>query len=238
MALRSRQLQLALESQSRWGGVRAGAGRKPGSFRRDPHRRRAPLASRHPCHVTLKVDKDLPSLRTAELVAELERSWGEVREGGRFRLVHYSIQCDHVHMIIESGSARDLACGLKSIAARFARGVKRVFHRAGRVLADRCHVHVLRTPREVRNAIAYVLLNSRRHLAKRGRALPRIAWIDPASSGRWFSGWRTGAPPSHEPPAVAAPRTWLLSVGWRRRGLMDTAEVPGREVGGREQSHA
>jgi hypothetical protein len=46
-----------------------------------------------------------------------------------------------------------------------------VFRRAGQVLADRCHVHVLRTPREVRNAIAYVLLNARRHLAKAGRAL-------------------------------------------------------------------
>ena len=78
-------------------------------------------------------------------------------------------------MIVEAASARDLACGLKAIAARFARGVNRVFRRAGRVLADRCHVHVLRTPREVRNAIAYVLLNARRHLAKRGRALPADA---------------------------------------------------------------
>ena len=227
MALRSRQLQLDLESPSRWGGVRGGAGRKPGPTRRDPHRRRAPLASRHPCHVTLKVEKHIPPLRIARLVAELERSWREACERGRFRLVHYSIQNDHVHMIVEASSARDLACGLKAVAARFARGVNRVFHRAGRVLADRCHVRVLRTPREVRNAIAYVLLNARRHLAKRGRALPGIARIDPASSGRWFAGWRTPAPRVRDPPAVAAPRTWLLSVGWRRRGLISAAEVPG-----------
>jgi REP element-mobilizing transposase RayT len=173
------------------------------------------------------VEKDVPALRNAKLVAELERSWREGCERGRFRLVHYSIQHDHVHMIVEAVSARDLACGLKAIAARFARGVNRVFHRAGRVLADRCHVHVLRTPREVRNAIAYVLLNARRHLAKNGHALPRVGRIDPASSGRWFSGWRKGPPPSHDPPAVAAPRTWLLSIGWRRRGLIDTAEIPG-----------
>jgi hypothetical protein len=161
-------------------------------------------------------------------VAELERSWREACERGRFRLVHYSVQNDHVHLIVEAGSARDLACGLKAIAARFARGVNRVFRRAGRVLGDRCHVHVLRTPREVRNAIAYVLLNARRHLAKQGRRPPAIARVDPASSGRWFSGWLRGAPPSHDPPAVAAPRTWLLSVGWRRRGLIDSAEIPGR----------
>jgi REP element-mobilizing transposase RayT len=228
MTLRSRQLQLELASRSRWGGERVGAGRKPGPRRCDPHRRRAPLAARHPCHVTLKVGKDVPSLRSARLVAELERSWREACERERFRLVHYSVQNDHVHMIVEASSARDLSCGLKSIAARFARGVNRVFHRAGRVLSDRSHVHVLRTPREVRNAIAYVLLNARRHLAKSGRALPRLASIDPASSGRWFAGWRTPASPSHDPPAVAAARTWLLSMGWRRQGLIDVAEVPGR----------
>jgi REP element-mobilizing transposase RayT len=220
-------MQLNLGSLSRWGGARTGAGRKPGANRRDPHRRRAPLASRHPCHVTLKVRKDIPPLRTAKLVAELERSWREACERERFRLVHYSVQNDHVHMIVEASSARDLACGLKAIVSRFARGVNRVFHRVGGVLADRCHVHMLRTPREVRNAIAYVLLNARRHLAKRGRALPRIACIDPASSGRWFAGWRTIAPPVREPPPVATARTWLLSVGWRKRGLIDVTEVPG-----------
>jgi REP element-mobilizing transposase RayT len=227
MAMRSRQLQLELATRSKWGGARPGAGRKPGPVRRDPHQRRAPLASRHPCHVTLKVEKDVPALRTARLVAELERSWREACERERFRLVHCSIQSDHVHMVVEAASARDLACGLKSIAARFARGVNRVFHRAGRVLADRCHVHVLRTPREVRNAIAYVLLNARRHLAKRGRELPRSARIDPASSARWFSGWRSEPPVARDPPAVAAPRTWLLHLGWRRRGLIDSAEIPG-----------
>jgi hypothetical protein len=175
----------------------------------------------------LKVRKDVPSLRSAKLVAELERSWREVRDRGRIRLVHYSIQRDHVHMIVESLGARELACGLKSIAARFARAVNRVFRRSGPVLADRCHVHVLRSLREVRNAIAYVLLNARRHLAKQGRALPLVARIDPASSGRWFSGWRTPAPPSRDPPAVSEPRTWLLTIGWRRQGLLDPAEVPG-----------
>jgi hypothetical protein len=150
-----------------------------------------------------------------------------VCERRRFRLVHYSIQIDHVHMIVEANSPWDLACGLKSIVARLARGVNRVFCRAGRVLADRCHVHVLRTSHEVRNAISYALLNARRHLAKQGHALPRIARIDPASSGRWFSGWRSPAPPARDPPVVAAPRTWLLAIGWRSRGLIDASEVPG-----------
>ena len=204
VALEARQLRLDLTTPSKWG-----AGRKPGPLARDPHRRRAPLASRHPCHVTLKVQRDVPSLRSARFVAEMERSWRRACERGRFRLVHYSIQHDHVHLIVEAASAHDLACGLKSIAARFARGVNRVFRRAGRVLADRSHVHV------------------RRHLAKSGRALPRITRIDPASSGRWFSGWCTSAPPAVDPAAISVPRTWLMRIGGRRRGLIDESEVPG-----------
>ena len=130
-----------------------------------------------------------------------------------------------------SVSARDLANGLKAIGSRFARAVNRVFRRVGPVLADRAHVHVLRTPREVRHAIAYVLLNARRHAAKLGCLLGgRPVRIDPASSGRWSEAWRTPPTRAPDPPAVAAPRTWLLAVGWRRHGLVDPDEVPGRRA--------
>jgi REP element-mobilizing transposase RayT len=169
----------------------------------------------------------VPALRSRRLLSELERSWREVREGTRFRIVHYSVQGNHVHLLVEAASAADLACGLKSVVARFARVVNRVFKRVGQVLADRCHVHVLRTPREVRNAIAYVLLNARRHLVKAGRALPRVAAIDPASSGRWFEGWAERFSPASDRPAVAAARTWLLRTGWRRHGPIHPDEVPG-----------
>lgn len=225
---RARQLALDLRPPARWGGSRPGAGRKPGPKRRDPHRRRAPLAARHPCHVTLKVRAGLPSLRSQRFVAELERSWRFACDRGRFRLVHYSIQGDHAHVIVEAASAHDLACGLKAIAARLARAVHRVFRLRGRVLADRAHVHVLRTPREVRHAIAYVLLNARRHAAQLGARVR--AWrvqIDPGSSGRWFDGWRSKQPRAPDEPAVAPPRTWLLAVGWRRHRLVDPGEVPG-----------
>ena len=230
MAKRSRQLDLDLRETARWGGRRAGAGRKCGPSPRHARRPRAPLASCNPCHVTLKVRRGLPSLRTMKLVREWERSLAAACERGRFRVTQYSIQNDHVHMIVEAASKKDLASGMKSIGSRLARAVNRIFRRRGAVLADRYHLHVLRTPREVRHALAYVLLNARRHLAKLGRVLPRAPRIDPASSGRFFSGWNRRFHPSSSsfpPPPVAPPRTWLLRVGWRRHGLIDPAEVPG-----------
>ena len=135
-----------------------------------------------------------------------------------------------MHLVVEAASARHLANGMKALAARFARGVNRVLARSGAVLADRYHLRILRTPREVRSAIAYVLLNVRKHWRQSHGVAPPVR-LDEASSGRWFDGWRRrpgeGPYARAGPRDVALPRTWLLAAGWRRHGLIDPAEVPG-----------
>jgi hypothetical protein len=153
-------------------------------------------------------------------------------ERGEFRVLHYSLQRDHVHLIVEADSARALACGMKSIGARLARAVNRVFRHAGAVLDGRYHLRWLRTPREVRTALAYVLLNVRKHWRQRFGRNPPVR-LDVASSGRWFDGWSdptfTGETTciGQKPPEVSPARTWLARVGWRRHGLVDPREVPG-----------
>jgi REP element-mobilizing transposase RayT len=173
--------------------------------------------------VTLRLRDGVPSLRTVRLVRELERSFRAARERDGFRLVHYSLQSNHVHMLVEANGPDALARGMKSLGARIARAVNRIFGRRGAVLADRYHARVLRTPREVRNALRYVLLNARRHLGERARATTKV---DPASSGRWFDGWRRRATAA-DSPCVSKPRSWLLAVGWRRHGLISASEVHG-----------
>jgi hypothetical protein len=123
---------------------------------------------------------------------------------------------------------------MMAIGARLARAVNRVVGRSGRVLADRYHVRLLPTPREVRNALRYVLLNARRHAAAVRSAMTQAARLDPASSARWFDGWKRkgseiGEAEEDRPRkrSVARPRTWLLTAGWRRHGLLDPADVPG-----------
>ena len=165
-------------------------------------------------------------MRSVQLVRALERSFREARDRGDFRLVHYSFQATHAHLLVETDDADALARGMMAVGARIARALNRTFRRSGRVLAARFHARVLRTPREVRNALAYVLLNARRHARRVWRAIR----IDPASSGRWFDGWRRM--PLDESrdvvaTSVARPRTWLLAVGWRRHGLIDPDETPG-----------
>jgi hypothetical protein len=169
-------------------------------------------------------------------VREIERTFaaGCARPG--FRLVHYSLQGNHAHLIVEAHDRNALGRGMMAIGARLARSVNRVAGRTGRVLSERYHLRLLSTPKEVRNALRYVLLNARRHAAAARKAVPGTALLDPASSARWFDGWRrhadaaahstTGADPPHRRP-VARARTWLLTVGWRRYGLLDPEDVPG-----------
>jgi hypothetical protein len=177
----------------------------------------------------------LPSLRTVRIVREIERTFavGCVRPG--FRVVHYSLQGNHAHLIVEASDRDALGRGMMAVGSRLSRAVNRVAKRRGPVLADRYHLRLLRTPKEVRAALRYVLLNARHH-AGHLRAKPaRLISLDPASSGRWFDGWKRGVSlavdeaGSHPPgrPAVARARTWLLTVGWRRHGLLDPRDVPG-----------
>ena len=116
---------------------------------------------------------------------------------------------------------------MKSVGIRRAKAVNRVPARTGPVLLGRYHVRALKTPREVRNALAYVLLNARKHWKERRGVAPPVR-LDEASSGRWFQGWkRRPRGPSGGTREVAPARTWLLTAGWRRHGLVHAAGVPG-----------
>ncbi len=222
------QLELALKAPSRWGGSRIGAGRKAGTGRCVPHTSRPSLSRHHPSHVTLRVRPGVPSLRSVRFVRDLERSLREAKDRAGFRVIAYSVQRDHFHFLVEADDARALGRGMKSVGARIARAAHRVFGGRGPVLKERYHQRVVRSPREARHALAYVILNARKHAAALGQRLLReVTTVDPASSARWFSGWGRALPPAVDDPAVAAPRTWLLRVGWRRHGLIDPSEIPG-----------
>ena len=173
------------------------------------------MPKRATAHVTLRVRRDVPSLRSRRFIREFHARMGAGCERGEFRVCHHSIQRDHVHLVVETISKEALGRGMKSVGTRLARTVNRVFGRVGPVLFGRYHLRVLRTPREVRNALAYVLLNARKHWRQRNGIAPPVV-LDIASSGAWFDGWKR-PPPNAEPTIpsrVARPRYWLLRKGW------------------------
>lgn len=207
MARVNRQKQLAFEIKTH-GGRRAGSGRKKVRIGEPNHVRREKVTDRTPVHVTLKLQKSLPSLRTRSAFLRFADA---VRGAEKFglRVMHFSIQADHVHLIAEADTSREFAKGMQSLAIRFAKAIRKEIkneHKSDikigikngiRTLSEnlgvfrgRYHAHVLKTPAEVRHALEYVLQNTARHWEKAaekagGKAAGKVAkvlMLDPLSS--------------------------------------------------------
>ena len=152
-----------------WGGKREGAGRKHTRARRGVvHRRRPVLKRRFPVHVTWRMRKDVAFLRRPRCFRALARAFWRGANRFGFRLVHYSVQGNHLHLLVEARDERSLSRGMNGLGVRVARGLNRVLGRRGKVLEERYHGHILRTPTEVRRARHYLLQNAKRHYAHRG----------------------------------------------------------------------
>jgi putative transposase len=206
-------VQLELRPRA-WGGRRKGAGR-PKRVRQTgdpmPHYQR-PQFKRLPVHITLRVLRDVGNLRTKECFKELKRAF---RLGGdRFgmRLNEFSVQANHLHLIVEANDKEALARGLQGLAIRVAKAINRASGREGSVFADRYHAHLLKTPTEVRNAVVYVRRNFHKHVKKNtGRTVP-ATWRDPYSAANDEAVWDLVLENGElvGTLVVAAPSTWLL----------------------------
>ena len=203
-----RQLVLDLP---KWGGGRKGAGRPrkhphPGLVGPGvPHLARPELCPRHPVHVTLRIVPGVGYLRAYSRAQIIEVVFRIVRELHGMRIIHYSIQRNHLHLIVEVESTEALSRAMQGLAIRLAKRLNDLAGRHGPVFADRYHAHILASRRETARAVRYVLGNYRHHT--REHLPPR--WDDPLSSARYLP-----TPPREDAP-VTAPRTWLLRVGWQ-----------------------
>lgn len=184
-----------------WGGKRKGAGRKPkGRKAGVRHEPRPAFPSRHPVHVTMRTLPAAGFLRGYRLLRAIEGALCEAKERFGLRVVHFSIQGNHLHLLVEADGPAALARGIQGLAIRIAKAINRARDRHGKVFADRYHGRALATRREVANALRYILENFRHHL--RPDVAP--AGADPCSSATWLT-----APLTEDAPVVA-PRTWLM----------------------------
>ena len=198
----------------KWGGARSGSGRKRLAVRPSvPHRTRPEVSSRCPVHVSIRIVEECESLRRRAAYHVVREAIADACEQFSTRIVHFSVMSNHVHLICETLDSKALSRAVKGLCVRLARRLNRLWQRSGAVIEARYHARALKTPREVKNAIAYLLQNARRH------GLP-YAGPDPCSSGVWFDGWERilNDDPLRTKSPLPLPRTWLLSVGWRRHG--------------------
>jgi putative transposase len=228
---RGEQLELrARPEPPKWGGKRAGAGRKKTGRRVGvAHRARPEHSWRFPLHVTMRAVEGLPTLRERALFGvicdAIAAANTEAKLRDSFRVLQFSVQTNHLHLFVEADDADTLSRGIQGLAIRLARRINGALRsakgrRRGSVWNGRYHARELKTPREVRNGLVYVLHNLKKHRpAERG--------LDVCSSAAAFTGWR-----DFEPAApldwLPRPRTWLARTGWKRahRGLLFVGERP------------
>ncbi len=145
------QLRLKIPRQRTHGGQRKGAGRKPKRDRAGvSHHGRDEVTRDTPVHVTLRVLDHVWNLRSRRCHAVVRAALAGMKDRRDFRVVHYSVQGNHLHLLAEADGNRELSEGLQH---------------------------------------------------------------DPAPQGV-----------SDVP--VKLPETWLLRMGWRRRGLVAASETP------------
>lgn len=218
-----------------WGGARKGAGRPKTGKRKDTvHRTRPEVSGRHAQHVVLRVRKDVPRLRRGKIYRALRKTLSRHLGQLGFAVVHVSIQHNHLHFLVEAGTKRALRSGMQGLAISAAKAINRVCKRKGKVFEYRYHATAIRTPKQARHALSYVLNNWRRHNEDERALAARFAAIDPYSTAVAFDGWkewREAVLPdgfdSFPPLEVAPPRTWLLRIGWQRHGAISIHETPG-----------
>ncbi|MDB4934006.1 MAG: hypothetical protein JWP87_978 [Labilithrix sp.] len=225
------QLEFAFRGR---GGARKGAGRKPRAERVGflPHTPRARHRRYEPVHVTARAVRSAPNLRSQTVFAALRAIFARASEKG-FRLVHFSVQGNHVHLIVEADDGVAFARGVQRLLSRAAMAINALARRAGKLWRDRHDRQPLTTPSQVRNALVYVLFNHRKHELESGNPSDAaLGGLDTCSSTAWFEDWSpSAAPPRSDPartgpPLVVPPRTWLARKGWKRRGLLRLDELP------------
>jgi putative transposase len=194
----SRQLSLDLRTH---GGKRRHAGRKPkGKVALVSHAARPRFERPMPAHVTLKVRREVPNLRSSRRFEVIRKCFKAARGAHGMRLVEFSVLGDHLHLLVEADSNIALSRGVQGLAVRLARRLNQLLQRSGKLFADHYHSHLLHSPTEVSRAINYVRHNAERHYGEKGP--------DMFSSG--------GA---HAAELLAEAKGWLLRVGWRRAAV-------------------
>jgi putative transposase len=213
----------AAGGKARRGGARAGAGRKarPQHLRRTPHRARPVHRKTEPVHVTMR--SVLRTLRSRHVVRTV---LGAIRDSqrGTFRIAQYSIQANHLHLIVEADDKPTLSAGVKGLVMRLVKRMNRLLSRSGPFAADRWYGRALTSDRQVRTALVYVINNHRKHIRR-----PPLKGLDPMSSAQWFDGFAFELPSGFRsigPPSIAPATTRLLRTAWRRRGRIQWQDSP------------
>ena len=180
-----------------------------------PHLTRDRVKKCTPMHITTKVCADVPGMRDHHLAATIMAAIKAGSDRFGCRAVEFSLQSNHLHLIVEASEKGDVAKFMIGLGVRIAKAINRAVGRKGSVFADRYHRTDLLSLRQVRNTIRYVLCNANKHKEK------FAGLLDPFSSARWFKHWLGIKTPLESKSPVPPATNWKLLNWFKHYGPID-----------------
>jgi len=147
-------------------------GRPRGS--RVQHLRRPEVSPRRPHHVTVRVRRHVWNLRSQRCFGLVSAALRAVQRREGFRVIHFSVQGNHLHLIIEAEDRATFTGGARALLIRLAKSLNALMGTRGRVYADRFHETIVTSRRQMQVVVRYVLENHVRHMRKLGKSAPSI----------------------------------------------------------------
>jgi putative transposase len=132
------------------------------------HVRREVLKPTFPVHVIWRMQPHVWSLRAQRSISRLRRAFWMSAHAQGYRLVHYAVMGNHVHLLIEAADEKRLTKGMQSLGIRIAKALNRMMGTEGPVMWDRYFAKIQRTPTETARTLNYLRENAHHHYGHRG----------------------------------------------------------------------
>lgn len=164
-------------------------------------------------HVTARCRHGLPSFRQQRVGKIVLRQLNRLNDES-FQIVHFSIQTNHVHLVVEARDRATITRKMAGFMISFAKLLNsRVLGRSkGKVWSDRYYRRDIEGGGDMNRVLRYVFGNAKRH----GLIAAEALVFDPYSTAWTFDGWKQQVPlprgGEHWPRPT--PRTRILAKDW------------------------
>jgi hypothetical protein len=124
------------------------------------HTRREEIIAPRPLHLTIKLIR--ADVQNKSILKGLRHAILRARLQG-LRIIHYSLEHDHVHLYAEASDNKTLAKGMKALGGSLVKKIHRHLGTSGSFYKTRYHLRILRSAMEVKHVLNYILKNGIKH---------------------------------------------------------------------------
>lgn len=126
------------------------------------HTKRPDLTRPSSLHLTVKIEKSKANLKNKNVLAILKKAIFNARRQG-LKVIHYSLEYDHIHLIIEADNNRTLGKGMQAFGVTLAKAINRMRKVKGQVYKHRYHFRQITSSRQLKNVMTYIFNNGVKH---------------------------------------------------------------------------